>query len=78
MCNLTEMYRNSHIFKDDKLKQYKEFQQHCHDQAVVGKSYQDLKMLKLKIVESADNVDSDEVAHHELPHQDQHCLPSSL
>ena len=31
-----------------------------------------------KTVEFTNIVDSDEVAHHELPHQDLHCLSSSL
>ena len=31
-----------------------------------------------KIAEFANNVDLDEVAHHEPPHLDLHCLPSSL
>ena len=32
----------------------------------------------MKIVEFANNVDPDEVAHHEPPHLDLQCLPSSL
>ena len=31
-----------------------------------------------KIAEFANSVDLDEVAHNEPPHQDLHCLPSSL
>ena len=31
-----------------------------------------------KIVEFAKSVDLDEVAHHEPPHLDLHCSPSSL
>ena len=31
-----------------------------------------------KTAEFANSVDLDEVAHNELPHQDLHCLPSSL
>ena len=31
-----------------------------------------------KIAESANRVDLHEVAHNEPPHQDPHCLPSSL
>ena len=31
-----------------------------------------------KVVESANSVDPDEVAHDEPPHQDLHCLPYSL
>ena len=31
-----------------------------------------------KIAEFANSVDLDEVAHNEPPHQDIHCLPSSL
>ena len=31
-----------------------------------------------KIAEFSNSVDLDEVAHHEPPHQDLHCLPSSL
>ena len=31
-----------------------------------------------KIAEFANSVDLDEVAHHEPPHLDRHCLPSSL
>ena len=31
-----------------------------------------------KIAEFANSVDFDEVAHNEPPHQDLHCLPSSL
>ena len=37
-----------------------------------------LSVPKTKIAESANIVDLDEVAHHELPHLDLHCLPSSL
>ena len=33
---------------------------------------------KTKIVEFANNVDPDEVAHYEPPHLDLHCLPSCL
>ena len=33
-------------------------------------------MAKLKIVEFANRVDPDEVAHDEPPHLDLHCLPS--
>ena len=36
------------------------------------------KVPELKTVESASNVDPDEVAHYEPPHLDLHCLPSSL
>ena len=32
----------------------------------------------IKIVEFANSVDSDEVAHNEPPHLDLHCLSSSL
>ena len=32
----------------------------------------------MKIAESANSVDLDEVAHHEPPHLDLYCLPSSL
>ena len=31
-----------------------------------------------KIAEFANSVDLDDVAHNEPPHQDLHCLPSSL
>ena len=31
-----------------------------------------------KIAKFANSVDLDEVAHHEPPHLDLHCLPSSL
>ena len=37
-----------------------------------------LNVWKLKFVELANSVDQDEAAHHELPHLDLHCLPSSL
>ena len=33
---------------------------------------------KMKIVELANSIDLDEVAHNELPHLDLHCLPSSI
>ena len=33
---------------------------------------------KTKIIEFENSVDPDEVAHHEPPHLDLHCLPSSL
>ena len=33
---------------------------------------------KMKIVEKANSVDPDEVAHYEPPHLDQNCLPASL
>ena len=32
----------------------------------------------MKIVEFANSIAPDEVAHNEPPHQDLHCLPSSL
>ena len=32
----------------------------------------------MKIVDFANSVDPDEVAHYEPPHLDLHCLPSSL
>ena len=34
-------------------------------------------MLKMKIIEFASSIDPDEVAHHEPPHLELHCLPSS-
>ena len=37
-----------------------------------------LKLPEAKIAEFANSVDLDEVAHNEPPHQDLHCLPSSL
>ena len=37
-----------------------------------------LHVLETKIAEFANSVDLDEVAHDEPPHQDLHCLPSSL
>ena len=37
-----------------------------------------LKGTKIKIVELANNVDPDEVAHHEPPHLNLHCLTSTL
>ena len=37
-----------------------------------------LQVPETKIAEFANNVDLDEVAHHEPPHLDLHCLPSSL
>ena len=37
-----------------------------------------LKALETKKDKFANNVDPDEVAHNEPPHQDLHCLPSSL
>ena len=33
---------------------------------------------EMKIAESAYSVDLDEVAHHEPPHLDLYCLPSSI
>ena len=33
---------------------------------------------KMKIVEKANSLDPDEVAHYEPPHLDQQCLPSSF
>ena len=36
------------------------------------------KIIEMKIAEFANSVDLDEVAHNEPPHQDLHCLPSSL
>ena len=33
---------------------------------------------KMKTIEFADSVDLGEVAHHEPPHLDLHCLPSGL
>ena len=36
------------------------------------------KLPETKIAEFANSVDLDEVAHHEPPHLDVHCLPSSL
>ena len=33
---------------------------------------------KMKILEFANSVDPDEVAHSEPPHMDLHCLPYSL
>ena len=35
-------------------------------------------LTQTKIAEFANSVDLDEVAHHEPPHLDLHCLPSSL
>ena len=32
----------------------------------------------MKTAEFLNSLDLDEVAHHEPPHQDLHCLPSSL
>ena len=37
-----------------------------------------LKKPKMRITESLNSTDPDEVAHHEPPHLDLHCLPSSL
>ena len=37
-----------------------------------------LNVPKIKIVEFANSVDSDEVAQNEPPHMDLHCLPSVL
>ena len=37
-----------------------------------------LQVPETKIAEFANSVDLDEVAHNEPPHQDLHCLPSSL
>ena len=37
-----------------------------------------LSVPETKIAEFADSVDLDEMAHHEPPHLDLHCLPSSL
>ena len=37
-----------------------------------------LKVPDTKLAEFADSVDLDEVAHHEPPHIDLHCLLSSL
>ena len=34
--------------------------------------------LKMKVVEFANSVDPDEMAHYEPPHLDLHCLLSSL
>ena len=36
-----------------------------------------LKVQKMKRSEFANNIDPDEVARHELPQLDLHCLPSS-
>ena len=37
-----------------------------------------LKVLETQIAEFANSANLDEVAHNEPPHQDLHCLPSSL
>ena len=37
-----------------------------------------LKVPKTRIVEFANSVDPDEVAHDEPPHLDLHCLPASV
>ena len=37
-----------------------------------------LKVPKKKTAKFANRVDSDEGAHYEPPHQDLHCLPSSV
>ena len=37
-----------------------------------------LSLPETKIAEFANSVNLDEVAHHEPPHLDLHCLPSSL
>ena len=37
-----------------------------------------LQVPEVKITDFANSVDVDEVAHHEPPHPDLHCLPSSL
>ena len=37
-----------------------------------------LKASEIKIIEFANSVDPDEVAHNEPPHLDLHCLPSNL
>ena len=37
-----------------------------------------LKDEKIKIVEVVDSVEPDEVAHHEPPHLDLHCMSSTL
>ena len=37
-----------------------------------------LKLPETKVAEFANSVDLDEVAHHEPPHLDLYCLPSSL
>ena len=37
-----------------------------------------LQLPGTKIAEFANSIDLDEVAHYEPPHQDLHCLPSSL
>ena len=36
------------------------------------------KVPKMKIVEFADSVHTDEAAHYELPHLDLQCLPSDI
>ena len=37
-----------------------------------------LQVLEMKIADFANSVDPDEVAHHEPPHLDLHCLPLSV
>ena len=44
----------------------------------ITKIYLTLKVPKVKIVEFANSVDPDEVAHNEPPHLDLHYLPSSF
>ena len=45
---------------------------------VILPDFQPLKRQKMKMVESANSVDPDEVAHNEPPYLVLHCLPSSF